>query len=80
MKYPIHIVNGGGGNIEGQTKAESFHMNHDWTADIFYKDEGYGILHTYYDEKTKFYSLKFNYHDSKTGSVVDTVTISKDGQ
>jgi len=78
LRYPIHIVNGAGGNIEGLTATTDFYFNQEWKASILNKDEGYGILRTTFDRLTKVHSLKFNYHYAKTNEVVDSFTITKD--
>ena len=67
-------------SIEGQTKKDSYHYDHDYTAKIFREDEGYGIVHTDFDEKTRTHSLKFNYHAALTGSIVDTMTLTRSEQ
>ncbi|KAF0976862.1 hypothetical protein FDP41_004157 [Naegleria fowleri] len=80
LRYPIHIVNGAGGCIEGVTHEWYIHFGHDWSANIFYKDEGYGILRTSYSRQTRVHSLHFDFHAAKTNEIVDTVTITKDAQ
>jgi len=78
LRSPIHIVNGAGGNIEGITPNSMYYFNHKWTANIYNKDEGYGILRTSYDATQRIHSIKFDFHSATTNEVVDSFIVTKD--
>ena len=78
IRSPIHIINGAGGNIEGITPDFLFYYGHNWTANIYNEDEGYGILRTLYDAVSKIHTLKFDFHSATSNAVVDSVVITKD--
>ena len=76
LRYPIHIINGAGGCLEGITIF--MHKYSPWSAKIFNEDEAYGILRTSYNPTTRVHKITFNLHAAKTNEIVDTVTITKD--
>nr|CAG4708299.1 unnamed protein product [Naegleria fowleri] len=78
LRYPIHIVNGAGGCIEGLTWSFSYHWGINWSAHIYNKDEGYGVLKTSFNPQTKIHSLSFSFYSAGENQLIDSVTITKD--
>ncbi|KAG2393231.1 hypothetical protein C9374_009808 [Naegleria lovaniensis] len=78
LRYPIHIVNGAGGCIEGLTWSFMYHWGINWSAHIYNKDEGYGILKTSFNPQSKIHSLTFSFYSAGENQLIDSVTITKD--
>ncbi|KAL9655932.1 hypothetical protein ABK040_007553 [Willaertia magna] len=76
LRYPIHIVDGAGGCIEGLNKDKDFPYDIDWNVKRYTKDEGYGLMNVKRLEKSVVLTWKF--YNAGKDELIDSFTLTKD--